>query len=171
MQFRRKERKLHGYQITDIRKRAANGKSLTSLADKYECSVGLIQKIIGHNIYADYKTDGDQDEMQLYITGNSYYEPEKCLIEAMLLLAREDIVCRAKTEHSDDAINWVLGEDDDGEYSFTNITEYLGLNSEKARKAIISKASVGQLERAKKRFKLDVEKEATKRFENMQPNV
>jgi len=155
MTFRRKKRKLHGYQITDIRKKAANGTGLTTLAKKYECSVSLIQRIVSHKIYADYKTDGDQDEMQMYINGNSYYEPEKSLIEAMLILAREDITCRPKTEYSDSAINWILGEDDNGEYSFTNITEYLGLNSEKAKEAILSKASLSQIKRAKKRLKLD----------------
>lgn len=169
--FRRRKRKLHGYQITDIRKSASNGMSLTELASKYECSIGLIQRIITHKIYADHKQDGDLDEMQMYIVGNHYYDPEMCLIEAMLLLAREDIVSRSKTEHSDNAINWIIGEDDDGGYSFTNITEYLGLNTGKARQAILSKASTNQLRRAKKRHQLDIEMDDAKGFENMQPDV
>lgn len=164
------KRRLHGFQINEIREGANEGKTFATLANKYGCSKSLIEKIISHEVYSNHPGVGEHDEMYVYFTGSHYYEPEKCLIEAMLLSARKDIIDYPKTEYSDSAINWILSKND-GEFSFTNVTEYLGLNTDLTKKAILKRATEDQFERAKKRLELDVERDMVKRKENMQLDV
>lgn len=126
--------------------------TLQGLGEEFKCSHALIYAIVQFRIYNNKRYSGEHDGVQEYIANNAYLIPEKGLVDAMLVQAREDIVQRPETEFSNDAIEWLLGEHDQWGFSFENVAEYLNLDVSSARNAILEKAEPKQVQMIKKRL-------------------